>query len=65
MRSSPMRSRSLPRDWRDRLREMRSLRNVLAHEYFRVDERILWSTATGSLPLAAAEIRSWLATRRL
>jgi hypothetical protein len=31
-------------------RTMRGVRNVVAHEYFGVDDEILWQTVRGDLP---------------
>jgi len=42
-------------------REIKDFRNILIHEYFGVDLRIVWNTIHQDLPLlldAAAEIRS-------
>ena len=41
--------------------QARGQRNLLVHEYWRVDPDIVWATVTVALPPLAAEIRSLLA----
>ena len=36
---------------------MRGVRNVVVHEYFGVDDRILWDTVVHDLPPLVAEAR--------
>ena len=43
--------------WRD----MRDMRNVLAHEYFGVNEKIIWHTVKEDLPPLAPQLKSLLA----
>jgi uncharacterized protein with HEPN domain len=40
---------------------LRGVRNVVVHEYFGVDERILWQTVIGDLPPLVAKLESVLA----
>ena len=44
----------------DEVRRAVSMRNLLAHEYWRVDVAILWQTITEDIPRLAAEIRHYL-----
>lgn len=44
-------------DWR----EAAAFREVLAHGYFGLDERILWEVATGRAPLIAEALERHLA----
>lgn len=37
--------------------KMKAMRNIMAHEYFRVDLEIIWSTARESLPPLAEKIK--------
>ena len=41
-------------------REMRGMRNFLAHAYYRVDLDILWETVTQDVPTLAAALRQVL-----
>lgn len=52
----------VPDDVRERFpdipwREMRGIRNVVVHEYFRVDLQILWKTVTQDLPSLVPALR--------
>lgn len=40
----------------------RGQRNLLVHEYWRVDRDIVWATVQTDLPLLAGDIRRYLAT---
>lgn len=42
-------------------REMGDMRNVVIHEYFGVDPKILWETITNELPLMVSELKGILA----
>lgn len=44
----------------DEVRRAVSMRNLLAHEYWRVDVAVLWQTITEDIPRLAAEIRRHL-----
>lgn len=44
----------------DEVRRAVSMRNLLAHEYWRVDVAILWQALTRNIPRLAAEIRRHL-----
>lgn len=44
----------------DEVRRAVSMRNLVAHEYWRVDVAILWQTITEDIPRLAAEIRHYL-----
>lgn len=37
--------------------EAKAMRNIMAHEYFRVDLKIVWKTAKESLPALERQIR--------
>lgn len=55
-------SRNIPEDVRDRYSDvpwerMIALRNIAAHEYFRVDLAIIWEIITENLPDTKPEIR--------
>lgn len=56
---------AITRDLRDRhpeipWRKMRHMRNLIAHEYFTVDERVLWATICKSLPPLRDQLRALL-----
>jgi uncharacterized protein with HEPN domain len=58
-------ARTIPPDVRARWPEvpwekMQAIRNVVVHEYFRVDVDILWHTITGDLPPLVPFLRSML-----
>lgn len=38
--------------------EMRGIRNILVHEYFGVDHKIIWKTAKQSLPELSLQIKN-------
>ena len=40
--------------------DMRDMRNIVAHEYFRVDWEIVWSTVREDLPPLIAQLRKIL-----
>lgn len=42
-------------------REMGDMRNVVIHEYFGVDPKILWETIKNELPLMVSELKGILA----
>ena len=42
-------------------REMGDMRNVVIHEYFSVDPKILWETIKNELPLMVIELKAILA----
>ena len=48
---------AVPYDWR----AVRGLRNILAHQYGRVEHDALYATATRELPLLLARVRDALA----
>jgi uncharacterized protein with HEPN domain len=39
---------------------MRAMRNVVAHEYFGVDLKVVWETATRDVPAIVAPLRALL-----
>ena len=39
---------------------MRGMRNRIVHSYFAVDERILWDTVQGDLPILEKRLRELL-----
>jgi len=41
--------------------QMRGMRNVVAHEYFGVDLRVVWDTATRDVPAIVKPLRALLA----
>jgi uncharacterized protein with HEPN domain len=43
-------------------RTMRGMRNVVVHEYFGIDDRILWQTVRGDLPPLAPLLEAVLAS---
>jgi uncharacterized protein with HEPN domain len=43
-------------------RTMRGMRNVVVHEYFGIDDRILWQTVRGDLPPLAPLLETVLAS---
>ncbi|AGL01685.1 HepT-like ribonuclease domain-containing protein [Desulfoscipio gibsoniae] len=43
--------------------EMKGLRNIMVHEYFRVDLKIVWKTARESLPALLSMIKRIIADR--
>lgn len=43
-------------------RVMRAVRNVVVHEYFGIDSRILWETVRGDLPPLVSRLESVLAS---
>jgi hypothetical protein len=46
-----------PRKWDLRIRDMR---NVLAHEYFGINENIVWDTIQDDLPPLVSQLKSLL-----
>jgi uncharacterized protein with HEPN domain len=67
-----------PRDWTLRIEDMleakypsvpwsriRGMRHLLAHEYFGVNEEIIWRTATHDIAPLAVEFRAVLAAGSL
>ncbi|KUG03445.1 hypothetical protein ASZ90_019147 [hydrocarbon metagenome] len=44
--------------------EMKGMRNIVAHEYFRVDLQIIWKTVQDSLPELGRLIQSVLAKQQ-
>jgi uncharacterized protein with HEPN domain len=42
--------------------EMRAVRNKIAHEYYLLNPRIVWDTATNDLPPLVARLRAVLST---
>jgi len=40
--------------------EMRAMRNIVAHEYFGVDRKIVWDTATRDVPAIIGPLRRLL-----
>ena len=42
-------------------REMGDMRNIVIHEYFGVDKKIIWETITNELPLILTGLRALLA----
>lgn len=56
-------ARNLPTNIKDKYPEipwkkMISMRNKVMHEYFGVDEEILWKTVTGDLPILKKQFES-------
>ena len=43
--------------------EMKGMRNIMVHEYFRVDHKIVWMTARESLPALVLMIERIIAER--
>ena len=43
--------------------EMKGMRNIMAHEYFRVDLKIVWMTIRKSLPALVSMIKQVIAER--
>lgn len=43
---------------------MRGMRNIVVHEYFGIDEGIIWETAARNLPPLARRLREILARER-
>jgi len=43
--------------------EAKAMRNIIAHEYFRVDLKIVWKTAKESLPVLAEQIEKIIADK--
>ena len=43
-------------------RTLRGMRNVVVHEYFGIDDRILWQTVRGDLPPLAPLLEAVLAS---
>jgi uncharacterized protein with HEPN domain len=41
---------------------MRGMRNVVVHEYFGIDDRILWQTVRGDLPPLAPLLEAIIAS---
>ena len=59
-------SKHVPKKLKDRYQEvdwqvMVGLRNIIAHEYFGVDLRIIWKTARESIPELDKQIKSIIA----
>ena len=46
-----------PRDWQ-------ALRNVLVHEYFRLDEEIIWHTSQEDIPSLTTGLEAILAKNK-
>ena len=44
--------------------DMRDMRNIVVHEYFRVSYPILWRTIQGNLPPLVEQLQSLLETER-
>lgn len=44
--------------------EMKGMRNIMVHEYFRVDLKIVWMTARESLPALVSTIKRIIAERQ-
>jgi len=56
-------ARQMPRSFREKhseipWREIASLRNVIAHEYFGLDHAILWDVIQTQIPILAEQIRN-------
>ncbi len=56
-------ARNLPNEFRDKYpqipwEKMISMRNKMLHEYFGVDEEILWQTITEDLPLLKKQLQN-------
>lgn len=54
-------ARHLPDRWKDKVPEVPwsevvAMRNVLVHEYFRVDAEVLWQTVRADIPQLAAAV---------
>jgi len=47
--------------WQD----MRDMRNVLAHEYFGINEKIIWNTVQEDLPPLVQQLKSLLAKHNI
>jgi uncharacterized protein with HEPN domain len=53
--------RAMPQEIQDKFpeipwREMQSIRNILVHEYFHLDEEILWKTIQDDVPALIEEL---------
>ena len=44
--------------------EAKAMRNIMAHEYFRVDLKIVWKTAKESLPVLHGQIGKIIAEKQ-
>jgi len=44
--------------------EMKGMRNIMVHEYFRVDLKIVWMTARESLPALVSKINRIIAEKQ-
>lgn len=44
--------------------EMKGMRNIMVHEYFRVDLKIVWMTARESLPVLVSMIKRIIAEKQ-
>ena len=44
--------------------EAKAMRNIMAHEYFRVDLKIVWKTAKESLPVLQGQIGKIIAEKQ-
>jgi len=58
-------AKKVPREVTERLpvidwREVRAFRDVLAHGYFGLDERIVWEVVTGRVPGIVGELERYL-----
>ncbi len=58
-------ARAVPADVRDRWpqlpwEKMQAIRNVLVHEYFRIDEEILWRASQDEIPPLISELEEIL-----
>jgi uncharacterized protein with HEPN domain len=59
-------ARQMPRNFREKhpqipWREIGGLRNVIAHEYFGLDNDIIWDVVRTQIPVLAAQMRQSLA----
>ena len=44
-------------------KQARDMRNLLVHAYFAIDCDVVWTTATESVPLLAAQVKEILESR--
>ena len=56
MQINPAIQQEIPALWQQ-FRDASDMRNILTHEYFRVDTAIVWTTVYDSLPLLETQLR--------
>lgn len=45
-------------------REMRDMRNIVVHEYFGIDRKIVWETLERNLPPLVPQLKQLILTKR-